>query len=66
MASAPSAMKIKVVAPTDNVILTVGAKRFRNAEVLFSPKFNKLLDCNIVTVDAKRFRCGNVVPAHIL
>ena len=26
-ASAPSAMKIKVVAPTDNVILTVGVKR---------------------------------------
>ena len=27
-ASAPSGMKIKVVAPPDNIILTVGAKRF--------------------------------------
>ena len=38
----------------DNIILTVGAKRFRHAEVLF-PKSNELLDGNIFTVDAKRF-----------
>ena len=53
-ASAPSAMKIKVVAPPDDNILTVGAQRFRCAEVLFPSKVNKLLDGNIFTVDAKR------------
>ena len=33
-AAAPSTMKIKVVAPPDGNIFTVGAKRFHCAEVL--------------------------------
>ena len=32
-ASAPSAMKVKVVAPPDENIITVGAKRFHYVEV---------------------------------
>ena len=40
-ASASSAMKIKVVAPTDNINLTVCARRFRCAEGLLPPKFRR-------------------------
>ena len=36
-ASAPSVMKIEVVAPLDGNIITVDAKRFHHAEVLFQP-----------------------------
>ena len=32
-------MKIKVVAPLDVNMFTVGVKRFRHAEVLFQPSF---------------------------
>ena len=52
-ASAPSAMKIKVVTPPDNLFLTVGAKRFHHAEVWFL-----LPDGTIFTVDARRFCCS--------
>ena len=48
--------KTKVVAPPDSIILIVGAKRFRCAEVLFLPKTYELPGGNILTVDAKRFR----------
>ena len=46
-------MKIKVVTPPDNLVLTAGAKRFRFPEVWFL-----LLDGTIFTVDARRFRCA--------
>ena len=58
-ASAPSGM-IKVVAPPDNIILTVGAKRSRGVDGLSSPKINRLLDGNIFTVDAER-SCAEVL-----
>ena len=39
-ASAPCTMQIKVVAPLDGNIFTVGAKRFHCAEVLPTEVFN--------------------------
>ena len=41
-ASAPSAMKIRAVAPPDGEIITVGAKRFRCVEVLLQQSFDEL------------------------
>ena len=57
-ASAPSATKIKVVAPTDGNIFNVGAERFRCAEVLFLPKTREIPDGNFFTVCVKSFRCA--------
>ena len=43
-ASAPSAMKIEVVTPPGNIVLAVGAKSFRYADMLFLLKINVITD----------------------
>ena len=43
-ALAPSAIKIEVVTPTGNIVLTVGAKRFCYADMLFLLKIKELTD----------------------
>ena len=55
-ASASWAMKIKVFAPTDNIVLTVGAKALPLRGSVVLTKLNELLDGNIFTDDARRFR----------
>ena len=51
LAALAPAMKITLVAPTDDIILTVGAKRFRCAGVVFPLRLNELVDGNIFTAD---------------
>ena len=60
-ASAPSTMKIMVVAPPDENIFTVGCKCFRCAEVLLQPKTYEPLDGDISTVGCKSFRYAEVL-----
>ena len=56
-------MKIKVVAPLDGEIITVGAKRFRSTDVVFMPKTHDLPDGEIITVgDTTLPLRGSVVP----
>ena len=58
--TAPSTMKIKVVAPPDGNIFTVGAKRFRCAEVLPAEVF-AFLPClhRVTNSSERRFRLFN-------
>ena len=52
----PLVLVIVCSLPETGRVLTVGAKRFRCAEVLFQSEACELLDGNIFTVDTKRFR----------
>ena len=45
----------------DGNIITIGARRFRCAVVLFHPKSYDHPDGNIITVGTKRFRCAEVL-----
>ena len=61
-ASAPSAIKIKVVAPPDGNISNVGAKRFRCAEESFQCETHELPDGQMIIVGARTLPlCGSVI-----